>query len=201
MRGLTRQESLRLGALMALSLPAALVPASFSRGVRADEGKDEARGKNNKGREDKNDEKERDRERKPVPAPQTRSAVSARQVQQPPVQPVQPAPASPVHQTTTGQSARGVTPQGTERMVSETVRLHGSDGSGAGPIRIDLAQAQANSVYDVTYLPTSEANRVVSLGTIRTSAQGTFTGETPVTMPSLEEAARSGVLVLQRRAP
>ena len=85
-------------------------------------------------------------------------------------------------------------------MVSERVRLHGKDGSGAGLVRVDLEGARPDSAYEVLYVPDGGASRGQPwpLGAIRTDARGAFHGAAPEPLIPLEEGARSGALVLRR---
>ena len=83
-------------------------------------------------------------------------------------------------------------------MVSDTVRLVGADGTGAGSIRLDLAGAQPGSLYEVSYVPASNPTIGVLLGTIRTDAAGRFHGAAPAPMPVIAEPGRTGELVLHR---
>ena len=84
-------------------------------------------------------------------------------------------------------------------MVSDPIQVSGQDGTGAGPVQLDLAEARPNSTYGVTYVPSSAPQRAIGLGEIKTDARGTFTGLTAELMPPLDAAARTGVLVLTRR--
>lgn len=89
-----------------------------------------------------------------------------------------------------------MTPQGTQRMVSDGVQLAGRDGTGAGPVVLDLAGAAPNQTYQVVYVPGGSTSPV-SLGAIKTDGTGTFRGVTPIEMPSLPAPAdRQGTLVV-----
>ena len=118
------------------------------------------------------------------PAPAKRVAPAA-------PQPVQPQPARLVALTA---------PSGTDRMVSDRVQLRGKDGSGAGQVRVDLEGARPDSAYEVLYVPEGGASRGQPwpLGSIRTDARGSYHGAAPEPLIPLEEAARSGTLVLRR---
>lgn len=89
-------------------------------------------------------------------------------------------------------------PQGTERMVSEPVRLHGVRGDGAGPVRIDLDGAQPGSAYEVAFVPRYDPHAVLPLGKIQTDGRGAFHGVAPEHVPPLLEIQRAGTLVLRR---
>ena len=120
----------------------------------------------------------------PAPAPR----VTRAQIQ---IQPVE-APA-PVPLTV---------PSGTDRLVSDRIRLHGKDGNGAGPVRVDLDGARPGTAYEVLYVPEGGSSRgqPFRLGAIRTDARGAFHGAAAEQMIPLEEAARAGTLVLRRLA-
>lgn len=89
-------------------------------------------------------------------------------------------------------------PQGTERMISDAVRLGGPRGDGAGPVRIDLEGARANASYEVAFVPSYDPRAVLPLGTIRTDERGVFHGAAPEQVPPLLEHQRAGTLVLRR---
>jgi len=111
-----------------------------------------------------------------------------------------PAPARPVAPVVNVPAARPlVAPQGAERMVSDSVRLTGINGSGAGPVRLDLEGGHPSTAYEVSYVPASNPTVGVVLGTVRTDSGGAFKGTAPEPMPAIAEAGRSGVLVLIRK--
>jgi len=112
-----------------------------------------------------------------------------------------PSPPAPVRPVVNVPAARPlVAPQGAERMVSNSVQLTGTNGSGAGPVRLDLEGAHPSTAYEVAYVPASNPTVGVVLGTVRTDNGGTFKGSAPEPMPAIAEAGRSGVLVLTRKA-
>ena len=90
--------------------------------------------------------------------------------------------------------------QGAERMVSDPVQLVGVDGSGAGPLRLDVEGARPNSVYEVMYVPASNPTIGVVLGNVRTDAAGTFKGGAPEELPAIGAPGRTGVVVFRRLA-
>jgi len=90
------------------------------------------------------------------------------------------------------------TPQGTERMISDSVRLQGTRGDGAGPVRVELDGAQPNSVYEVAFVPNYDPGAVLTLGSVRTDARGAFHGAAPQPVPPLLEIQRTGMLVIRR---
>lgn len=156
-------------ALLASALPDAAA-ASRARSKRNDDDRDDDDGENGK--------KDRGPARPSrAPSPAAPAAVQANQ------------PAAP--------EARPRA-QGTQRMTSDPMRLQGSDGTGAGPVRIDLEGAQANSGYQVAFVPASNPGSAVHLGTIRTDGRGTFHGAAPQPMPPIPPPGRAGVLMLSR---
>lgn len=192
----TRREALR-GVRRAAAMAAAAMLLGPLAGVVQPHG---AAAKDDDDRDDR-DEKRGDRrgqQRGPSPRPAGPTPALERVPARPPAQ--GPAPAGRAPQSPppapAGQPSL-VAPQGTERMVSEPVTLTGVDGTGAGPVRVDVAGARPNSVYEVIYVPASNPALAVSLGTIQTDAAGAFHGSVPQPMPALGEAGRSGVLVIR----
>lgn len=104
--------------------------------------------------------------------------------------PARPAPVVPASNQA---AAALIVPQGTERMVSDAVVVAGADGSGAGPVRVDLQGARPATAYQVLYVPqgtTSVSSVPVSLGVITTDARGVFQGQAPTPLPALPDAGR-----------
>jgi len=166
----------------ALTLPAPAAADDDKDGRGKGRGKDDDKGRGN-------DEKRQPAPRQPAPA--APAPAPARQAQNSPAQ----NPAQNVSQASTF-----TTPQGTERMVSQTVRLDGPEGTGAGPVQLDVEGARPNSVYDVLYVPSSNPTLAVVLGQVRTDGAGTFKGAAPEPMPAIAEPGRTGLLVLSRKA-
>ena len=83
-------------------------------------------------------------------------------------------------------------------MVSNPVRITGHDGTGAGPIHLDVEGARAASAYQVLYVPQSSLGTDIVLGTVRTDASGAFKGLAPQPLPAIDEARRIGVVVFRR---
>jgi hypothetical protein len=89
-------------------------------------------------------------------------------------------------------------PQGTQRLTSALLHVEGPDGSGAGPVRVDLDGAQPNSAYEVAFVPASNPGAPVPLGTIRTDGRGAYHGAAPQPLPPIAPPDRAGILVLTR---
>jgi hypothetical protein len=179
MNGSPRRRALPL--ITALVAGALTLPAP----VAADDDKDE-RGKGKDKDDDKgrgNDEKRQPAPRQPAPAPPPPTARPAQN------------PAQNVTQT-----GPFTAPQGTERMVSQPMRLAGPEGTGAGPVRLDVEGARPNSTYEVLYVPSSNPTLAVVLGQVRTDGAGAFKGTAPEPMPAIAEPGRTGHLVLSRKA-
>ena len=160
--------------LLLSAVPAALV-ALLPAAVRADD--DDKNDKN-----DKDDDKKR-AERRPDPSPN----------------PPRPTPTQPLSRDVAfgpPQSLSGR--RGSDQRVSNQVRMAGADGTGAGPLLLDVEGARPGAPYQVLYVPQSNPGVGLILGTVRTDAAGAFKGAAPEPLPPLPDPARLGIVVFRR---
>ncbi|HET7769687.1 MAG TPA: hypothetical protein VFN74_13000, partial [Chloroflexota bacterium] len=87
---------------------------------------------------------------------------------------------------------------GSDQMVSDSIRIAGHDGSGAGPLVLDVEGARPASAYQIVYVPQSNPGLGVILGTVRTDAAGAFKGAAPEPLPAIPDVARQGLVVFRR---
>ncbi len=174
-----------------------LLAALFPSRVAADRDKDES----GKGRENKREDQKRSVPPRapqvpvrPAPQPASQAQRAAVPAQQPVQQPAAPSSTSPTSPT----AAYPPPHQGTERMVSDPVQVVGADGTGAGPVRLDVEGARPGSTYEVEYVPGSGAAGSVVLGRVQTDSAGRFAGAAPEPMPGLDVPGRTGVFVFRR---